>query len=157
MTHWQRRGSRPRKGTNPPPRAALAPMNFQENARFRPAVPVMPDPSAPAAPAVHEYLKIPTVRVEFERGDGTPAFFETDCAPDIFRTLANAAELKLRVVSMTIEGRPIDANSLHALNAYLRTPRALNWNGVLPFNRIRSDRSRWAWSMFLAYLDVTFS
>lgn len=131
-------------------------MNFAAHARFHPAAPVAPDPGAPAAAEVHESLKIPAVRVEFERKDGTPAFFDTENSAEIFRTLGNAAELKLCVVSMTIEGRQIDANSLHALNAYLRTPRALNWNGVLPFNRLRHTRSRWDWQMFLAYLDVTF-
>ncbi len=85
------------------------------------------------------------------------AHLDTDNAADAFRRLEEAATKREHVDDLEIDGRAIDAESLAALNAYLRTPRALNWNGVLPFSRIVRHRSRWSWQMFLAYLDVTFS
>lgn len=78
----------------------------------------------------------------------------SESSSEVFRVLENAARLKIPVMSLSIEGRPIDADGLGALNAYLRLPRALAPGGVLPFNRLRVTRSRWDWAMFLEYLDI---
>ena len=107
--------------------------------------------------ATHPSLLIPRVAVLFGvDGRNEPVELHTENAVDVFAALEAAAEEDVPVLGLEIDGRPIDADSLAALNAYLRTPRALNWNGVLPFSRIVRDRSRWSWQMFLAYLDVTF-
>ena len=118
------------------------------------------------ATATHPSLLIPVVEIRFvfmtgEKSDwgawAELARLTTDNAVDAFRFLETAAAKGADVYRLTIDAREIDAASLAGLNAYLRTPRALNWNGVLPFSRIVRHRSRWSWAMFLAYLDVTFA
>jgi len=105
-------------------------------------------------------LLIPPVKISVEYYTGEnceDVVCETENAVEAFSFLEKVAEKGADVFAVTIDGRAIDADSLAALNAYLRTPRALNWNGVLPFNRICPLRNRWNWHLFLAYLDVTFA
>lgn len=111
-----------------------------------------------AAPEIHPSLLIPRVSVEFlPLNGGNLGAFETVCSSEILRRLELASNDRETVGILKIDGRAIDADSLKALNAYLRTSHALNPNGVLPFNRRTNTRSRWDWAMFCAYLDFTFA
>ena len=103
---------------------------------------------------LHPSLVIPEVQIVFIV-EGAFEFFATNCSSEAFRRLETAAEKQQGVFGFSILGRDVSDDELAALNAYLRTPRALAVGGVLPFNRLRVTRSRWDWAMFLEYLDIS--
>ena len=107
--------------------------------------------------SIPDVLRIPIVFIKWVRGGRGEAKFATESSALLFRELRVRALRGWRVGVLREEGSILDQDSLLALNAYLRTAHGPR-GAVFPFFRLDlpGATTRYGWSMFKHYLDLTF-
>lgn len=122
--------------------------------------PYLPIPSGEIAEDYGRHSLIRRVDLFFRSRYGVPTSFETDRAYVVFTRLREAARNGEEVTHFSCGGLDADADSVAALNCYLRTGRAMR-RMRLPFDRLSNVEGgrahhRFEWAEFCTYLDLNF-
>ena len=104
----------------------------------------------------HGALYIRPVSLTFRSRHDVPDYFESDSAPATLARLRAAAFARERVVHFAHGELEADADSVAALNSYLRTARAMG-RMRLPWDRLpESGTHKYAWASFCQHLGLIF-
>ncbi len=152
-----------RKSLNPTRQAsstsAVKSPTFTREGSLR-AHPFRPIPSGelPGDPA-SRFLRIRPAEMLILSRHGQTSVFESDSSAVVMARLRQAARDGDRVLRFAHGPGVATADSLAALNCYLRTGRAMG-RFLLPFDRllhVGTENDRWAWSQFGEYLGLEFA
>ncbi len=119
----------------------------------RPTPEIQPQPAHEATGP--DYLTLPYTAATFRTRDGGRDELETYSAPVLFARLHVCAVAGAHVEHFTQGGRALTADSLAALNCYLRSARIGRLG--LPWHRSTPTRNQYDWRAFVAHLELEFS
>lgn len=124
------------------------------------AKPYLPIPSGFLPDSPYSVFAIRPLMVVFRPKFGPAVDFATESAHVALVRFRNAATNGESVVHMAQDGLDLDAESVAALNCYLRTPRAMG-RMKLPFDRLPDQLAagvdtRYRWASFCEHLGLNF-
>ena len=111
-------------------------------------------PAAASPAAVFHTLALPLTAVTFRDRHGTLHPLETSSSVVLFARLHECAVEGGHVIEFVQDGRALTAESLAALNCYLRSVRIGRCG--LPWHRVHILRSKYDWRDFAAHLELAF-